>query len=367
MSRPSAGGASGKRIPRWPILLAMFAIGIGAGYTLDEARRLPARSAASWALALAPRVHLPLPAPLPDPRRLFGKDLIRVLVVGLDYDYDGKDQETSAHSRSDIIMAIALDLRRRKIYELSVPRDMVATLPNGQQAKINQAQSDGGIAESQQVVANWLGIPPFDRYVVLRIDTMKDLIDALGGVDLTVQSSDALKQQGPNGPLDYDDSWGHLHVHLKPGFQHLDGAAAVGYARFRHDWCSDPCRIMRQQQVVRAILARVRDQKARLVFDIPSLVGVLRRDVDTNFALQEQLGLAYAFRDAQPADVVAAQVPYVRDVDLPDYGDSIVADDAAKAQLVSTMLLAPSALPAPSPSPATRSSSENSRARGRRR
>jgi len=285
---------------------------------------------------------------VPDPQTLFGKPSIRVLVVGLDYDYDNKDQETSAHSRSDIIMAVNFDFATHRVFELSVPRDMVATLPNGQQAKINQAQSDGGISESQAVVSQWLGIPGFDRYAVLRIDTTKHLIDAIGGVDVDVKNSDALLHTGPNGPLDYDDHWGHLHVHLRPGLQHLDGTQAVGYARFRHDWCSDPCRIMRQQQVVRAIVQKLKTDRLNTFLHINALVDVLNEDVQTNFTPQEEMSIAYAFRDVTPSDIVTAQVPYVRDIYLPGYGDSIVADDRAKARLVHDMLMAP---PTPRPSP----------------
>lgn len=280
-------------------------------------------------------------ATIPNPQTLFGKDSLRVLVVGLDYDYDDKDQETSAHSRSDIIMAIDLDFAQRRAYELSVPRDMVATMPNGRQAKINEAQSEGGISESQAVVAQWLGIPSFDRYVVLRIDTMKDLINAIGGVDVQVKTSDCLKYGTGchEGGIDYDDSWGHLHVHMTSGIQHLNGDDAVGYARFRHDWCSDPCRIMRQQQVVKAILQKLGRDKLNTLVHIGSLMGVVDKDVQTNFTPQEQLSIAFAMRDLKPSDVMTAQVPYVRDIDLPGYGDSIVADDTAKRHLVNMMLM----------------------------
>ena len=34
--------------------------------------------------------------------------------------------------------------------------------------------------------------------------------------------------------MDYDDNWGHLHIHLKPGLQHLNGQQAMGFVRFRH-------------------------------------------------------------------------------------------------------------------------------------
>jgi len=278
---------------------------------------------------------------IPAPQRAFGKNGIRVLLVGLDYDYNSKDEETSKQSRSDIIMATDLDFVGHRISELSVPRDMVATMPDGKLAKINQAQSDGGIRESQAVIAQWLGIPSFDRYVVLRIDTAKDLINALGGVDIDVKDSDALRGVGPNGPIDYDDHWGHLSIHFKPGLQHLNGDQAVAYTRFRHDWCSDPCRIMRQQQMIHAVADKVEHDRFNTLAHAQTLLAVMRKDVDTNLTTQEELSLVTAFAHVSPKDIVTAQVPYLSDIDLPNYGDSIVPDEAAKRHLVASLLNPP--------------------------
>ena len=281
---------------------------------------------------------------VPEPRTVFGKNALHVLVVGLDYDYSAQDQETSAHSRSDIIMAVKLDFAKRRMYDLSVPRDMVATMPDGRVAKINQAQADGGVREAKTVIAQWLGAPAFDRYVVLRIDTMKDLINAIGGVTVNVENSDALRHAGPNGPVDYDDSWGHLHVHLKPGVQRLDGMQAVGYARFRHDWCSDPCRIMRQQQVIHALADEIQKHQLNTVLHIQPLLDVVRKDVETDLKLNEEISLAVAFSHLAPSDIVTAQVPYTGSIDLPGYGDSIVADEKQKQSLVTAMLTDPAPL-----------------------
>lgn len=280
-------------------------------------------------------------AVIPSAEQVFGKDHLLVLVVGLDYDYSSSDIESSKSSRSDIIKTIDLDFATKKIYVLSVPRDMDAILPDGQEAKINQAQADGGIKESQAVIARWLGIPGFDRYVILRIDTMKDLINAIDGVDVDVKNSDALTKRGPNGPVNYDDNWGHLHVHLQPGLQHLDGSQAVGYSRFRHDWCSDPCRIMRQDQVMRAIVARLKGDKLNTLGHIGQLLSVVGKDVETSFTTREELSLADAFSNIGPHAIVTAQVPYVGDKMLPDYGDVIIPDTVARAHFVQTMLLDP--------------------------
>jgi LCP family protein required for cell wall assembly len=278
---------------------------------------------------------------MPDAATVFGKDRVRVLLIGLDYDYDRLDQETSRTSRSDIIMALDLDFKDHRLNELSVPRDMVATMPNGQQAKINQAQSEGGIKESKSVIAQWLGIPPFDHYIIMRIDTSKDIVNAIGGVDVDVENSDALRGTGKNGPVDYDDSWGHLHVHLKPGWQHLNGAQAVGYARFRHDWCSDPCRIMRQQQVIRAIINKVEHDRLNTLTHAQQVLAVIDKDIETDLTPREELASVIAFSHLTPRDIHTAQVPYVASVMLPDYGDSIVPDESAKRRLVAALLPGP--------------------------
>jgi len=273
----------------------------------------------------------------PPPQQLFGKNNLLVLIEGLDYDYNATDQEYSTHSRSDVIWAVNLDFVNGKIYQLSVPRDMDAVLPSGHEAKINQAQSDGGVKEAQAVIAQFLGIPAFDRYVVFRINTTKDLVNAIGGVDVDVQNSDPTDKS----PMVYDDTWGHLHINLKPGFQHLNGDQAVGYMRFRHDFCGDPCRIKRQQQVLKAVVAKLRSNKVNTMLHAPDLLRVFNRDVDTNFTPDEELSIAMAMQGVAPSDIKAAQVPFTDTKDLGNWGQVLVPDEKAKNKLVADMLIAP--------------------------
>lgn len=287
---------------------------------------------------------------VPSPQQVFGKSNLLVLVEGLDYDYTPNDIEFSTNSRSDVIWAVNLDFANKRVYELSIPRDMIATLPNGTQAKINQAQSDGGVKEAKSVIAGWLGIPGFDRYAVLRIDATKEFITAIGGVEVDVKNSNCFhyKTDCTGDTLDYDDSWGHLHIHLKEGMQHLNGDQAVAYMRFRHDWCSDPCRIMRQQQVLRAMVAKVRGNRFNTIVHLGDLLGVFRKYVQTDVSDSELLSLATYFQGIPNSAIVSKQVPYTDDVNLPGYGDSLVPDVHVRAQLVASMLVAS---PAPVPSP----------------
>ena len=287
---------------------------------------------------------------VPSPQQVFGKPNLLVLVEGLDYDYTADDVEFSKQSRSDVIWAVNLDFANKRIFQLSIPRDTIATMPDGSKAKINQAQSDGGVTEAKNVIGQFLGIPGFDRYVVLRIDATKAFVDAVGGVDVDVKSSDCLRYNTncTGESLDYDDTWGHLHIHLKEGLQHLDGDQAVAYMRFRHDWCSDPCRIMRQQQVLHAMTAKLKGDRANTLIHLPDLINVFHKYVDTDFTDSELLSIAAYFQGISDKAIVTAQVPYVDDVDLPGYGDSLVPDTQARDRLVQTMLIAP---PVPEPSP----------------
>lgn len=264
----------------------------------------------------------------PDPRQVFGKDRILVLLMGKDYDYDPHDYETSKTSRSDVIQAYSLDFIKHRVAELSVPRDMDVVLPSGREGKINEALSEGGVPEAQTVIAKFLEIPPFDRYVVLRINATKSIIDAIGGIDVPV------KQQ-----MDYDDSWGHLHIHFKPGLHHMNGEQAVSYARFRHDECGDPCRIGRQQQVLRIIVNKLKSNKFNDLAHAGTLIGIFQRNVDTNMSSTEMLSLAAGFINIDPKTIKTAQVPYVDAKDTASAGNVLISDDVGKKKLVLALLL----------------------------
>ncbi len=288
---------------------------------------------------------------VPSPQQVFGRPNLLVLVEGLDYDYTDSDVEFSKNSRSDVIKALNLDFVNKGVYVVSIPRDMLATYPSGKQYKINEAQAEGGVKEAQQVIGQFLGIPGFDRYVVLRIDATKDLINAIGGIDLYVKTSDCLKNHTgcTGGRLDYDDNWGHLHIHLTEGMHHLDGAGAVGYGRFRHDWCSDPCRIMRQNQVITAALDKIKGDKMNTLIHAGNILAVIRRDIDTNITQNELFSLASYFSSFSPKDMHFAQVPYTDDVEMPD-GDDLIPDKTQLAGMVQDNLIAP---PTPEVSPDT--------------
>ena len=265
---------------------------------------------------------------VPSPESVFGKERIYVALYGLDYDYDSNDQPMSKDSRTDKIEIYSLDFPSKVVKSVAVPRDMDAIVA-GHEDKINDAYHYGGPAGSDAVVGAFLGLPKldntrhFDRYITFRINSSKAIIDAIGGIDVLVAQQ-----------MDYDDSWGHLHIHFKPGLVHMNGDQAVSYMRFRHDACSDPCRIKRQQQVEKLTIEKLKNDKFNDLAHIAQLIDVVRHNVDTNMSPDEMKALGWHFRDINMADIHATQIPYTTDKELNCCGDVLVADDEAKAKIV---------------------------------
>ncbi len=276
------------------------------------------------------------------PQDVFHKDRVAILLLGIDYNYNSKDEEVSSNARTDTIKAVALNLPTAEnptgsVSILSVPRDMAAIMTDGSENKINagyvgfNGNSAMAAHNSEKVIGKFLGLPGFDRYVTLRIDATKSVIDAIGGIDVV-----------PDETMNYDDNWGHLHIHFIGGKKyHMNGEDAVSYSRFRHDACSDPCRIKRQDQVIRLTVAKLKNDKFNDLLHVTQLIDVVRKNVYTDLSQSEMLSLAWAFQHLDISKIDTQQVPYVGDKELACCGDVIVADDAAKATLVQKMFLDP--------------------------
>jgi hypothetical protein len=105
---------------------------------------------------------------------------------------------------------------------------------------------------------------------------------------------------------------------------------------------------MRQQQVLQAVAAKIKSDRVNTLLHLGDLLAVFRKYVQTDFTDQELFSIATYFQGVPNFAIVSKQVPFTGDVDLPSYGDSLVPDTQARAQLVASMLVAP---PVPVPSP----------------
>jgi polyisoprenyl-teichoic acid--peptidoglycan teichoic acid transferase len=176
---------------------------------------------------------------------------LNVLVLGVDHDYNNRDQIVkTSPGRSDSILLAHVDFANKTIQALTIPRDTGVNIPGRRGIhKINAAHNLGGPRLTMETIQSVFGVKP-DCVVTVSLEGFVKIIDAIGGIHVTVRKQ-----------LDYDDNWGHLHIHLKPGFQHMTGYQAMGYVRMRHS-DSDFMRSQRQHEFLEALRERVKQPSA---------------------------------------------------------------------------------------------------------
>ncbi len=234
--------------------------------------------------------------PAPNLVAVFGKPNLRVLVMGLDDNWTDNDEVYTAGSRTDTLIGVNVNLADKQISVLSIPRDLWVYIPKDGYGKVNEAYGDGGPQRTEATVVKNLDVPAFDYYVVLRLDATKNIINAIGGLDVNVEKD-----------MDYDDSWGQLHIHLRKGMQHLNGEQTVGYIRFRHDPEGDFGRMRRQRQVVQLLARRFRDPSIAL--HLPALLAVIKNNIRTDMPFGKLYDLALAMRGVSPQAVHSSVLP----------------------------------------------------------
>jgi LCP family protein required for cell wall assembly len=231
-----------------------------------------------------------------DPESLFPeRDRLNILCLGLDRNWTNKGLPYTKTVRSDTMMVVSLDLRKRSVAILSIPRDSRVHVPDHGIHKINEAHMLGGIDLAIDTVREFLEIP-IDYYIRVKLGGVEKVVDALGGVQLRVEKD-----------MQYDDNWGQLHIDLKEGDQRLTGKQVEGYMRFRHDGEGDFGRMRRQQQVMRAIAQQLRS--AGTILHLDQWIDLFNQNVDTNMSRAELMGLARMFYGTQLTDILTESLP----------------------------------------------------------
>jgi len=158
---------------------------------------------------------------------------------------DSRDPDVTG-SRTDTIILAHIPADRSAAQLISIPRDTwvpLAKSPSGKgghEAKINAAFSLGGVPLMVQTVESFTGVR-IDHVVLIDFGGFKEIVDALGGVDIAV-----------------DQNFTSIHPPKRKftkGMMHMDGETALDYARQRYQFKDgDFARIRHQQQLIKAVL-----------------------------------------------------------------------------------------------------------------
>lgn len=168
-----------------------------------------------------------------------------ILVAGSDYRAaaPGPGPNTSflpGSQRSDVLMLVHIDADRKHVSVVSIPRDSWVPVPGRGIMKINAAMSLGGPPLMIATVEKLTGVR-IDHYAVLDFGGFQQVVQVLGGVQVEVAAP------ASNGGINFHR-----------GVNNLDPVAALAYVRQRYGLPGgDLSRIQRQQNLIRAILAKV--------------------------------------------------------------------------------------------------------------
>lgn len=246
---------------------------------------------------------------------------MNVLVVGSD-SRDPDNPTGGGDARTDTIMMMHIPSDHSKAYIISIPRDLYVSVPTdaegngGQDAKINAAFAWGGVPLLISTVENYTNVR-IDHFVEIDFAGLKDVVDALGGVDMKVDQT--------------IESIHKPYRTFEKGMNHMNGAEALDYVRQRYQLPKgDFDRMKNQQKLIKAIMGQA--TSAGVMTDPGKMDAFLQTvikavTVDENFNL---LDVAIQFRGLRSENLVFLTSPNTGTGDSPS-GESIVVSDDAKA------------------------------------
>ncbi|MFF3441543.1 LCP family protein [Streptosporangium sp. NPDC002721] len=251
-------------------------------------------------LATGPAVHGPS-----GDRPYKQGEALNVLVVGTDSEAPSPRWREAAGMRSDTMILLHVSADRRKTRVVNIPRDSIVRIPACESPDgttlpartdmINSAFNEGGLSCAWKTVESTTRIH-VDHAVEIHFSGFKGMVDALGGVEVTL-------------PRPVDDPKAKLR--LPAGRHLLDGEQALGYVRLRNVGDgTDLERIKRQQRFMNMMIMRVNghlDNPATL----SAFLAEVKKSVRTDAGLD--LGTMYAIaRDMAkfvPGSVTFSTVP----------------------------------------------------------
>jgi len=178
-------------------------------------------------------------------------DPATILLIGTD---GGKAPGRGDARRSDSLLLLRTDPGTHRLSYLSIPRDLRVEIPGYGTGKINAANQIGGPALTIETVRALTGLS-IHHVVVVDFDDFRELIDAIGGIDVNVPKPILSNRfDCPYKPARCRDWEGWRFA---KGRQHMDGRRALVYSRVRTNQLdpsdTDISRGGRQQAVAEAV------------------------------------------------------------------------------------------------------------------
>lgn len=240
-------------------------------------------------------------------------DNTNILFIG----YSADDPGHSGALLTDSIMVLSLDKEKKQGKSLSIPRDLYVNIPDYGNAKINEAFQAGkrngksnkdGINLLSKVLSDNLGVQ-INYYVIIDYGAVKEIVNALGGIYVTIDSKDPRGIYDPN----FKPNEGGA-LKLKNGKQKINGETALKLTRARGSTygsygfpLSDFDRTKNQQKVMLGIKEKL---NWKLVLDPrknKKILDTVADNIETNVKASEALpvyGLLNSIPQSDIKDII---------------------------------------------------------------
>lgn len=241
--------------------------------------------------------NTPAPTPVPTPTLSpeealkaqadmeFMKNKVNILMLGWDQSPEREDEDSALYRdednnfRSDVLILLTIDFSSKRVDMISIPRDTYAPIYNTKgRWKINAAFAKGGSVKgdgftyAMNTVGDLLGVP-IEYYAGVDMIGLKNVVDAMGGVDYDVDVKITL-----NGRV------------LEKGQQHLNGQQVLDYCRARKGISTDVGRADRQQRMLFSIFEQLKSRNQ--LVNVPNIYNSVKDDIHTNLNAEQIAALA---------------------------------------------------------------------------
>jgi polyisoprenyl-teichoic acid--peptidoglycan teichoic acid transferase len=210
---------------------------------------------------------------------------INILLLGI------AGQGKAGTNLTDTLMIASINTQTNQVALMSLPRDFYVKTSDSAQMKINSVLQYGlnkynkdtakAVGILKDVLADITSLP-INYYLILNFDGFEKAIDLIGRINV-MNERDIYDSRYPGPNFSYET------FKLDKGFQRLDGATALKYARERHD---DPegdfGRAKRQQQVMQAAKNKIFSTGTLFnFFALNNLLNNLGDNIKTDISTEE--------------------------------------------------------------------------------
>ena len=201
----------------------------------------------------APTPKIEINAQVAENEKLFGYR--NIALIGIDARSSNMD-----YSNSDTMMIASINNDTRGVRLLSVYRDTCLNVGEQGYRKANAAYAYGSNNQLLTMMNKNLDLAMTD-YVVVNMDAVAELVDCLGGIQITMLADEVLHMN--NYCVETAEITGRTYERIEPevsGTYNLNGVQAVAYSRIRYTVGNDFKRTQRQRLVIVKIVEKIQKQ-----------------------------------------------------------------------------------------------------------